>query len=214
VFEHRDRIEGDMDRAIEDTEVGLPEMRRQPFSCDQELGMDEILRSCCHVGPSCHTSRQRTPPIRLPRQVMLPASGYFINPVMVGNRCSSGDYRAGFSCRTDGTPKLRSDKFATIDDTLSLRFTNSGTQEGQRRLRRTDHHRRRGDDIGPGGASTGYCQPTRPCDPRRAPCEPRHPCAFRHLAPASSPLPAAMKTPMTWTGYGWRLRDFFAVFAD
>src|SRR6202035_2349608 len=50
-----------MDRAIEDTEVGLPEMRRQPFSCDQELGMDEILRSCCHVGPSCHTSRQRTP---------------------------------------------------------------------------------------------------------------------------------------------------------
>jgi Transposase DDE domain group 1 len=49
---------------------------------------------------------------------MLPASGCFINPVMVGNRCSSGDYRAGFSCRTDGTPKLRSDKFATIDDTL------------------------------------------------------------------------------------------------
>jgi len=49
---------------------------------------------------------------------MLPASGCFINPVMVGNRCSSGDYRAGFSCRTDGTPKLRSDKFATIDNTL------------------------------------------------------------------------------------------------
>jgi Transposase DDE domain group 1 len=37
---------------------------------------------------------------------------------MVGNRCSSGDYWAGFSCRTGGTPKLRSDKFATIDDTL------------------------------------------------------------------------------------------------
>jgi hypothetical protein len=33
-------------------------------------------------------------------------------------------------------------------------------------------------------------------------------------APASSPSPVAMKTPTTWTGYGWRLRDFFAVFAD
>ena len=64
------------------------------------------------------TASSRATPIRLPRQVMLPASGCFINPVMVGNRCSSGDYRAGFSCRTDGTPKLRSDKFATIDDTL------------------------------------------------------------------------------------------------
>ena len=52
-FEHRHRIKGDMHRAIEDTEVGLPEMRRQPFGFDQKLGMDEILRSYRHVRPSC-----------------------------------------------------------------------------------------------------------------------------------------------------------------
>ena len=50
------------------------------------------------------TASSRATLIRLPRQVMPPASGIL--------------YRAGFSCRTDSTPRLRSDKFAMIEDTL------------------------------------------------------------------------------------------------
>jgi hypothetical protein len=54
-FEHCHRIKGDMDRAIEDAEVGLPEMRCQPFGFDQKLGMGQIFRRCCHV-PAPHSA--------------------------------------------------------------------------------------------------------------------------------------------------------------
>ena len=48
-LKHCHRVEGDVDRAIENTEIGSPEMRRQPFGFDQELGMGKIFRRCCHV---------------------------------------------------------------------------------------------------------------------------------------------------------------------
>ena len=50
-FEHRHRVEGEMDRAIDNTQVWIPEMRRQPFGFDQKFGMDEIFRSCRHFPP-------------------------------------------------------------------------------------------------------------------------------------------------------------------
>jgi hypothetical protein len=67
-FEHRHRIKGDMHRAIEDAEVGLPEMRRQPFGFDQKLGMDKLFRSCCHVRPSCLCKALRVHPVAGGRQ--------------------------------------------------------------------------------------------------------------------------------------------------
>jgi len=64
--EHRHRIKGDMDRATENTEVGLQEMRREPLGFDQKLRMVEVLRSCCHVRPSCRGKRQMTRLVKRP----------------------------------------------------------------------------------------------------------------------------------------------------
>jgi hypothetical protein len=149
------------------------------------------------------TASSRATLIRLPRQVMLPASGCFINPVMVGNRCSSGDYRAGFSCRTGGTPKLRSDKFATIDDTLfpfdlpivarkkvSAAFGGRITTDGGVMLLAQAERR-----LGIAGQLA-----------RVIPDE-RHASRVTHLLSdilraRIFAIACGMKTPMTWTGYG------------
>ena len=78
-FEHRHRIKGDMDCAVEDTQVGLPEMPCQPFGFDQKFGMNEIFCGCRHFSPGSDATSPRTeesiPPLAASPARASPACG-------------------------------------------------------------------------------------------------------------------------------------------
>src|SRR5207244_6305375 len=118
--EHRHRIKGDMHRAIEDTEVGLPKVRCQPFGFDQKLGMDKIFRGCCHVRPSCQCKALRAHSVGGGRQpaddrATIPEGGASSRPAEPEpiSRRSAAKVWLGSICASSGiawaTPTVASD---------------------------------------------------------------------------------------------------------